>query len=108
VDPRALDKTAILQTPAQTAPTEITPAPATSQPGPAVTLPMPAATATAAPASHSSLLKLILLVLGAIVIVVVWGLVKVGLWWLDRHQQNKNQKVVSGTRHAPAQQTQNT
>jgi hypothetical protein len=108
VDPRALDKTAILQTPAQTAPTEITPAPATSQPGPAVTLPMPAPTPTAAPASHSSLLKIIVLVFGVIVIIVVWGLVKVGLWWLNRNQQNTNQQVVSAPSTAPSSPSQNT
>ena len=101
VDPRALAQTAILATPEQSAPTEITPAPATVQtPAPATSFkPDPATTAPSSP--HSWLIKTIVVVTGMIAVVLVWGLVKIGLWWLDKNQRTTNQPVASAPSTAP-------
>ncbi|HJX93122.1 MAG TPA: hypothetical protein VJ372_21690 [Pyrinomonadaceae bacterium] len=91
VDPRALEKTAILQTPQQAAPTEITPAPSTAPVhAPATTRSLPAA-----PTSHRSWGKTILVLFGMIFIVLLWGMIKVGLWWLDHNQTSTNENLSS-------------
>jgi len=98
VDPRALEKTAVLQTPQQAAPTEINPAPATA------TVHAPATTRTLppAPTSHRSLGKTILVLFGIILIVLLWGMIKVGLWWLDHSQRRTNENLSSGPSIATA------
>jgi len=97
VDPRALEKTAVLQTPQQAAPTEINPAPITA------TVPAPGTTRTlpAALPSHRSWGKTILVLFGMILIVLLWGMIKVGLWWLD-HNQSTNENFSSAPSIATA------
>ena len=95
VDPRSVEKTAILPTAAQAAPTEVTPVP-TTVPGPAApTVGDWRATTTPTSRSHSSLGRTIVVVLGLIAVVLVWGVIKVGLWWLDRNQRSTTQQVNS-------------
>ena len=93
VDPRALEKTLVLPTPQQSAPTEITPAPATvDNPAQVVSTAVASAPATkAAPSSRSSVVKIVLVIFGLIAVVIVWGMIKVGLWWLDQNQHTVNQ-----------------
>jgi hypothetical protein len=98
VDPRALEKTAVLQTPQQAAPTEINPAPITA------TVPAPGTTRTlpAALPSHWSWGKTILVLFGMILIVLLWGMIKVGLWWLDHNQSSTNENFSSAPSIATA------
>ena len=101
VDPRALEKTLILPTPQQSAPTEITPAPATvGGPSPVASTAVASAPAkTAVPASRSSAVKIVLVTFGLIAVVLVWGMIKVGLWWLDQSHRpvNQNANVAPST-----------
>jgi hypothetical protein len=93
VDPRALEKTLVLPTPQQSAPTEIIPAPATVEnPAPvSSTAVAPAPAVTAVPSSRSSVVKIVLVIFGLIAVVIVWGVIKAGLWWLDQNQRTVNQ-----------------
>lgn len=98
VDPRAFEKTAILQTPQQAAPTEINPASNTADVHvPAITRSRPPA-----PPSHRSWGKTILVLFGMILIVLLWGMIKVGLWWLDHNQSITNENRSSAPSIATA------
>jgi hypothetical protein len=101
VDRRAMEKTLILPTPEQLAATQVTPA-VTSAPAKqptTVTYDPATAAGPAAPSSNrersSSLVKVIVVVVGMIAIVMVWGAIKLGLWWLDHNQQVANQNLNS-------------
>ena len=98
VDPRALEKTAILQTPQQAAPTEINPASNTAD----IHVPDITRSRPPSPASHRSLGKTILVLSGVILIVLLWGMIKVGLWWLDHNQSSTNENVSSAPSIATA------
>jgi hypothetical protein len=37
--------------------------------------------------------KIVLVVFGLIAVVLVWGMIKVGLWWLDQNQRRVNQNI---------------
>ena len=95
VDPRALEKTAILQTPQQAALTEINPASNTAD----IHVPDITRSRPPSPASHRSLGKTILVLSGVILIVLLWGMIKVGLWWLDHNQSSTNENRQFSTFH---------
>ena len=98
VDPRAFEKTAILQTPQQAAPTEINPASNTAD----IHVPDITRSRPPSPASHRSLGKTILVLSGVILIVLLWGMIKVGLWWLDHNQSSTNENLSSAPSIATA------
>src|SRR5689334_21211929 len=85
VDQRSGDST-LIYPPDTTIPSVTPPAP---EPSPSPT-PVPAP----ASGSNKSLIAVILGVLGTLLIVFIWGGIKLGLWYLD-HNQNTNSNTYS-------------
>jgi hypothetical protein len=67
-------------------------------PGP---IPVPSPAPAPAPSSNKSLVAVILGVLGTLLIVIIWGGIKIGIWYLD-HNQNTNQNSGSNSPVASA------
>lgn len=101
VDPRAFEKTAILQTPQQAALTEINPASNTAD----IHIPPIPRSRPPSPTSPRSLGKTILVLFGVILIVLLWGMIKVGLWWLDHNRSSTNENLSSAPSIATATQS---
>jgi hypothetical protein len=59
-------------------------------PSPPKPVPTPSPAPAPAPSSNKSLVAVILGVLGTLLIVLIWGGIKIGIWYLD-HNQNANQ-----------------